>query len=58
MEAAKPKSSRRSQQKNAAGNLKWGYNMNNKGRPNFGVSSYAKELQEMPDYSNAQTKET
>lgn len=24
----------------------------------MGANSYAKELQEMPDYSNAQTKET
>jgi hypothetical protein len=40
------------------GALNWGYSFANKGKANFGANSYAKELQEMPDYSNTATKET
>ena len=38
--------------------MNWGYNFANKGKANFGANSYAKELNEMPDYSNAATKAT
>lgn len=56
---AKPQMSNRSNKvKAGAGSLNWGYNFANKNKPNFGANSYAKELQEMPDYSNAQTRET
>ena len=55
---AKPQISRRSKDRLGGGNLNWGYNAPKNGKGNAGANSYAKELQEMPDYSNAQTKET
>lgn len=35
-----------------------GCNFANKGKANFGANSYARELPEMPDHSNAATRET
>ena len=32
--------------------------VNNKGKADFGANSYARELAEMPDHSNAATRET
>lgn len=50
---AKPQLSHRSKEKYGGG-----CNFANKGKANFGANSYARELPEMPDHSNAATRET
>ena len=50
---AKPQLSNRSKRKYGGGDI-----LSKKGKPNFGVNSYARELAGMPDHSNAATRET